>query len=371
MKRWTCIVMVLVLVGFVPLTFPTAAAADTYMKVEIKSSGLAGIGAMKGETETWLSGKRQMEKSKMDFSGSILRQFTKAQKTMTLSDLEEGYIYHIDEGDKSFEKIAIGDMKARVQATTAELKAAYREQTEAAEQPLPIITDGYKPRVDVSVDVGDDVRKIVGLPAKLTTLNILSTGVDKQSGEEVTYKMSYSVWLTPEFPGQQELNNFGMAYSEALGFNIEENFAGITAGLSSAGLSANEFRGHAQALQGFPLETSFSIGVRLSPEQRAELQKAMAEMEPKEEKKKGGLGGLGKGSIGGLGDKLKKKASDKVTGKISDEMSKAMFGEGISVDAEGDPVILSFETKVKKISDKSIKPEVFKLSDKFKLRSPR
>lgn len=336
------------------LAVPVSTLADVYVRTRTSTTGFAGIGGTKGETEVWISGGKQAERSKMDFSSPLLRQFTKASKTRTVTDLERGVILEIDDREKTYVEVSFEDMMARMKGMQEQMRETYAGAESGGEASVPTSRPGEFTDVRVEVVPRDEEKKFAGIKARRSTLKLLSTGIDEETGEEVTFKIVYDAWMAPEFPGAGEFGAYAQAYAEQMGEMLTEDNLSLATALSTAGMGLDDLTGHMAQLQGYPMASTVTFGSVLTPEQRARMKEL--ENAREEEDSGGGFGGLG-----GFGDKLKGKVED----KIAEKVAKSLFGEGISYDEDGDPVFFSMETEVKKVETKPVDPERFTVPEDY------
>jgi hypothetical protein len=170
----------------------------------------------------------------------------------------------------------------------------------------------------------------------------------------------YDVWLTPEFSAAGEMQEFGAAAMQMMDVDATKATANLATALGSAGLSVQQVSTEGAKLEGYPVKATVRFGSVLTLEQRAELKKAMEDAE----KKDSGGGGIG-GAIGGGIGGLTRKATQSAIDKLAEEMVKSMFGEGVSTDAEGDPVFFTYETEVKKVEVKPADEKQFRVPEKY------
>ena len=214
------------------------------------------------------------------------------------------------------------------------------------------------PEIDIQVFPRNETKKFAGVEAKHTILQMLSTTRDIESGEEVTYKIIYDAWLAPKFPAEEDMAVYQQANAKAFGVDLDEivatGEASMATTLAMTGLSKESMAPHMEQLQGHPMKFTVRIGVQLTPEQRAEMAKQMAE----QEKESGGGGGF---SVGGL----KKQVTNAVTDEISDQMMESLFGKGVTVDEAGDPVFFSMTSEIEKIELKPVEGKRFAIGDGY------
>ncbi len=344
------------------LTFTGMAGADCFIKMKTETSGFAGLGGTKGKTETYISGNKQVEITEMDIKSPLLKPFMSGSKTRTITDLDSGKIISVNEEDKTYTEMSFEDMKKQVEAARARFEGGYEEAKEGVEKPMPQVEGG---EVKMEMKMPGEKKKFAGVEAERTVLVMRSTSKDVETGEEVTYKITYDTWLAPDFPAAAEQKAFAKAYAERFQEAWVDNAAdgefGFATALAATGLGMDALTPHMKGLQGFPAKMTVRIGPQLSPEQRAELAKQMAEQE--KEKDSGG-GGLP--SLGGL----KKQLTDEATGALTDAFVESMFGEGVTMDEDGDPVFFSFTSELDKVELKPVKADKFEVGEKYKKAGP-
>jgi|GEM_PF-6867450 len=337
------------------LALPSLAAADCYIKTETTTSGFAGLGGMKGETETWTSPTVQIERSKMDFSSPLVRRFASGSKSRTITDLDRGVIIQINDEDKTYTEYSFAAMKAHLAKARAQMEEAYDKPT-GAERPVPRLRRGAEPEISIEVQADGPEKKFAGMKARRAILKMLSVGTDERTGDQVTFKIVYEAWLTPNFEAEADLQAFSAAYASNLGMDWEDGNPGFEAALGSAGIQGPRFDTEIRKLKGYPLAYTVRIGTVLSPEQKAEYAKMRAEQQSQ---KKDSGGGFGLGS-------LKKKVGKKLTEGIGDKIARSLFGPGISFDADGDPILFSMTSETKKVGRKSAGDKQSRIPDGYR-----
>jgi len=286
-----------------------SARADCYVKSKSVSEGFGGFGATEGTSETWISGGRMAEKSDSHMKNSILDALTKDTKSWTITRLDKGLVWSLDEGDKSYTEFSFAQMKEQMAKSAEEFKKAAASRPEASETKTPQAPQRGTSDVKVDVRKTGAKKKIAGFDTEETVLTLTSTFTDVDSGEEVTMRLTYDAWLAADAPCAADMQEMARQFGAGAGQDLKESGAMLAAALSSTGIDMDEFQKRASELAGYPMQTTMTIGTVLTPEQEARIRKARAEAEKEREKKDEDSGG-GFG-LGGFGKKLAKKALPK------------------------------------------------------------
>ena len=343
----------------VMLFVPALVQADSYIRTKTSTTGFAGLGGTKGKTESWISGKKQIEVTKIEIKSPLLKAFMDGSEEATITDLERGVITTMDFKEKEYSELSFEEMREQLKQAQKQMKEHYEGAKQNVEEPMPEVSGG---EISIESHSTGEKKKFAGLQGERTTLVMRSKGKDKKSGEEVTYKVVYDAWMTPEIPGGEDRRAFAEAYADAFMVSLEENIAqgqaGMMTALQSAGLTPEQLGPHMKGLEGYPLKFTVSIGTELTAEQKKEFAEAMK----KQESKKKSGGGFSLGSI-------KKKVTDAAGAALSDAMVETLFGEGVMMDADGDPVFFSLTSEVEKVENKSVDPKRFQVPDNFTTRA--
>ena len=358
-----------ILAGVLTIALASSAPADTYIKTQIESSGFAGIGGMKGETETWISGSRAVEKSNFKVRSPLLRLFMSEEKGHAIVDLDKRMRTELDRKEKEYREVSLDEVRADIESAKQQVEEGYENAKSDAPRRPPYTEMGVE-QTRVDVKTYDESSKFAGIPTTRSQFKLFADAVDQESGETVTFKVTYDAWMATEIPGQDELNAYHNAYAEALGVSFDEEHVSLAGALSSAGVDMSSFDEKRASMSGYPMKVTVRVGSVLTAAQKREL----AEMAVKSKKNGGGgFGGIKVdvgGGLGGIVGKAKESAQDAVTDKVTttltDKLAESLFGTGTMSDEDGDLVFYTMTSEVKKIETKSIKSEVFEVPEEYR-----
>ncbi len=335
----------------------SAAHADCYVKSTHVSNGFGGLGATEGWTETWLSGDKLAERSESNPKNGVLKALTKDSHHHTVTRLDKGLIWEIDDGGKSYTELSFAEMKKRMDESVKKMKKATdRSQKDQAKLPK-----GQKPDVTVEVHQTGQSRRIAGHDAAETVLTMRVAVADPKGGDAARFRVVVDSWLAADVPCGDDARAFGQKSTVAMGTGMQEGETMLAAALLSTGMSIDDLKSHLDQLQGYPMMTTLSVGMELTPEQEAQLRKAQDQAKAerakmREKKSEDSGGGL---SFGGFGKKLASKA-----------LAKAVPEDDSGGDVpELDPgVMFSSTTTVEEVSHRDADASVFEVPAGYELK---
>jgi len=245
---------------------------------------------------------------------------TKSEHTRTIVNLDAETITNINDREKTFTVMTFDDLRAMMQQghTGASSEGASEENDEP---------DAHV-KMDFSLDRTGVWETINGYNAERVILTLFgdveaAEGSDAQAMEG-QFVLAMETWMSTEVPGYQEVQDFEQRYAEKMGEALFQNSGdeGLTNALSTIigndpRLKASMERAQQEAagLEGMTVRSTTYI-VTVPKDMTYDPEMVFAEEkaeEPKEEKKKGGLGGFA--------SRLAQKATDLAEGASNEASS--------------------------------------------------
>jgi hypothetical protein len=218
-------------------------------------------------------------------------------ETGEIIDLAEEKVYTLDLKSKSYTVMTFAEMRKRMEEAMAKAK-----QDAAAAKPEPEPEKGQPAKeydVDFTIAAGPGAKQVAGTDTKeqIATITVREKG--KTLEEAGGLVLETHLWMAPQVPALQELNDFRMKYAQKVyGPMMAQAAPNMTQAMAMYPQMKDamaKFADEAKKLNGSPLLTEMVFIAAVPPGSQSEQK---AEPAP-------GLGGL----LGGLG-RFRKKGND-------------------------------------------------------------
>ncbi len=276
-----------ILLAACALLSPALAQADvkTQERTQIKFEGALGrvVNIFGGR------GARDGITSTISLKGNRL--FSTTGDTGEIIDLGEEKVYSLNFKDKSYRVVTFAEMRKQMEEAMAKAeKDAAAAKTREAEKPQSDEpTKEYE--VDFVITEGPGAKQVAGLDTKESIATVTVREKGKTLEEAGGFVLETHLWMTPQVPALQELNDFRVRYAQAIyGPMVAQAMPNMTQALAMYPQMKDAMARLAEEgkkLDGTPLLTEMIFMVAAPPGSETEQK---AEPAP-------GLGGL----LGGLG----------------------------------------------------------------------
>ncbi len=323
------------------LVLAATAHADVTMKEKSVSSGLAGFGGGTSERTVVIAGDKSRTDDEHTYTGRFqsLAGGGKPRTSTSITRLDRELIWTLDPQKKTYIEMTFAEMRAAMEKGAAQMQAEMAKPENAKAKDL---------EMDFKVDVKRTGKrdKVNGFNAEEFIVTLTATPKDKSTGQAAgDYTMSMDQWLSTEVPGQAEIQAYYRRFAEKMGMDPQmQNMMGGMARQYGAGLK--QMAEKMKEMKGYPVRSTMTMnmGVTLTPEQQAQMDKARADAEKaraenagkKDEKEDaeasgGAASALAHGNLGGaLGGFLGHKAGKAAEHKAGASMASGAGSGGAS-----------------------------------------
>jgi len=336
--------------ALVTLLLAAPASADVTMKRKSVSAGLAGFLNGTDERTTVIAGDRSRSDAQSTYTGTFsgLLGGNKPRQRVEIVRLDKQLIWAIDVEKKTYTEMTFAEMKAAMEKGIADAK---KEAAKPENQKATKDAQQQNVEVDYKVDVQRTGKKdkVNGFAAEQVIVTITAIPKNKDTGETAgEYTIKIDEWLANDLPGQGETLAFYKRFAEEMGVDAQlQQAAGMMRQYAAAFQHAGE---KMKDLKGYPVHsvTTLELGAQLTPEQKAEQDKARAQAEKdraaakqkRDEKEDAdanasAAGSLAHGNVGGalgglLGRKISKTAEQGVEQSAKPSSGSTSEGSGVA-----------------------------------------
>ena len=240
---------------------------------------------------------------------------SKDSTTQIIYDLDKETVTQVDQGKKQYSVMTFAEMREAMEKAMEQM----RQMNPAAAQ--------QKGEMDVNVNVqdGNEDKQIQGLSAHKWILDVDTTAKDAKSGQVAGTRMHTEMWMSPEFPGGQEMIDFHKRMAVKMGYGALTSLNPMVR--AQMGKGFEKYAQEMSKMKGHPVLTTMRMGSVLDgkevmiPESQANAPAvdvkgaatdAAAESATSAAASRvgGRLGGLASTGIGGLGGLRRKKREE-------------------------------------------------------------
>jgi hypothetical protein len=284
----TCVIAVLV---------PARASADVTVRESIALTGLVNILNMHGDTTTTISGNKGRTDSNLSFESGLMRMLAHgAGQSTEIVRLDQDKVYTVNDRKKTYTETSLAEQRARLQQAMEKQQQAQQTQQQSASGVDESQCEWSEPQAEVIRN--GEKAVIAGHQAERVIINATQACKNKETGQVCEFGLSFDSWLAPDLQASAEALAYQKAYAEKLGL---------------AAASSRDFAERAQSMfsryqgiwskvadkmknnKGYPVKSSFSLGVGGPQCQSGEQQQAQT----RESSSPTGLGSA-LGALGGL-----------------------------------------------------------------------
>uniref|UniRef100_A0A832I3Y0 DUF4412 domain-containing protein n=1 Tax=Eiseniibacteriota bacterium TaxID=2212470 RepID=A0A832I3Y0_UNCEI len=347
------------------------AAADVHITHRTTSEGLGGFGDGTTVSTQWIAADRARSEDTFTYTGRFKTLVgKKPQTSVSITRLDRELVWTLEPEKKRYTELTFEQMRALMRGGMAEAEA---QMAAAGDQGAPQDAD-----MEFTVDVKKTGARadVNGFPCEQVVVTCMARPKGPQPGEAGReFKMIMDQWLTPNLPGQAEIEAFYRAMAARLG--VEEELRRL--GPMAQRMYGNALRAMGEKLKdvkGHPVRSTFTIeGPPPSAQDRGDAQARARAVEDAEQDRQraeraadvqdaasaGSAAARGSGSgvagaVGGfLGRKLAGAAARKATDKAKGQQ-----------DAAGGPLFKSV-TELVSVSSGAAPAGAFEVPAGFKL----
>ena len=311
------------------------ALADVTIQEKTVSSGLAGFGGGTTTTTRIIATDKGREDETFTYTGRMKTFAGKPRSTSTITRLDKELIWDLDHAKKQYGELTFAEMREAMARGMAEARAEMKKPENAQAK------DDMQLEYKVDVQRTGKKDTVNGFDAEQWIITLHATPKDKKTGEPAgAFKLKLDGWYSTQVPGQVEVLAYYRHWGEKMG--IDPQMKSMASGLMAAhGDAVKEIAAKMKDLKGVAVRSTMTMdmGMGLTPEQQAEMDKARADAakERSDDKAKedarddadakvGAAGSLARGNVSGalggfLSRKLNKAAEKKVEAGLTPDGS--------------------------------------------------
>lgn len=302
------------------------AMADVTIEETNDSAGFAGMGASKGSSTILIQGVKQMEESRMEFTGAIMSKLAGSQRNITITRVDKGVYWDLDTKNKTYKERPIALPKEKP------AKPEPKEKREKAEKP-----EKQKVRItknEFTVKKTGASKEINGFPCEEYIAAWLLETENLETKEKSTSRMVNTLWTTPEtasiMHAKKEREAFNHALMEKMGLKVspdESRRMGLSMATGMVGANEAEMREgmikfskELSKIKGYPIVTRVQWFVE-GEEGKSQAKEKSGEPESSSPGVSGGLGSFLSGLAGKAAEKKAKERQEAQAGKPGIDMT--------------------------------------------------
>jgi hypothetical protein len=285
-----------------------AAHADVTVEEKIAMNGLGmmKLANMSGTTTTVIAGERARTDSNLQFESGLLRTFARGVGQSTeIVRLDQDKIYSLDTKKKTYTETTFAEMRAHMQEAMQKMdesQAAQQQQTSGVDESQ---CEWSEPKADVK-RTGEKVL-VAGYQAERVTITATQSCKDKKTGQVCDFGLVLDQYVAADFEQSAEALAYYRAYAEKLGFDAAGSRDFAERAKSMFGRYKGiwtEVAAKMQDVKGYPVKSSFGLGVGGPQCQSTQEQQQQAQSEPQSQSPTS-IGGAIGGALGGMFKKKK------------------------------------------------------------------
>ncbi|HEX7116020.1 MAG TPA: hypothetical protein VF193_12885 [Steroidobacter sp.] len=287
----------------------SAGAASADVTIEERMS-LSGAGMMKmmnmtGTTVTTIAGDRARTETNMRFESGLMRTFARgAGQSVEIVRLDQDKIYMLDPNNKTYTETTFAAQRAQMERAIEQMQQGQASQQQAASGVDESQCEWSEPKAEVKRS--GETATIGGYKAERITVTATQSCKDKKTGQVCDFGIALDQWIAPDFEAAEDTLAYQRMYAEKLGLDAAGSRNFVERAESMFGRYEgiwSEIATHMKDLNGYPVKSTFGLGVGGPQCQTAQQAETSEESAPPPTSITGAIGG----ALGGL---LKRKKAE-------------------------------------------------------------
>lgn len=276
------------------------ARADITIEQRMSVNGAIPLANMTGTTTTTIAGDRSHTQSDLRMDNALMRTLARgAGQSIEIVSLGEDKIWSLDPGKKTYTETTFAAQRAALQKNIESMRQAQASQQQGASGVDESSCEWLPPTSDVKRT--GERQSIAGYQAEQIVVTGTQGCRDPKTSQVCQFTLTLDQWVAPDFKEADETLRFQQAYAEKLGLaaggsrDVAERAEAMFGRYEGIW---KEIAVKMQEVKGYPVKTSFALGVGGPDCQSATDAAATREERPS-------VGGALQGALGGLGGMLR------------------------------------------------------------------
>ena len=274
--------------------------------MRIEAAGLMRMLNMTAHSTTSISGQRARTDTDLKMDSGLMRMFAGGPQGQIVL-LDRDLLYMLDLKKKKYTETTLSAYRAKIEEGMAQMRQAQVSQRQATSGVDEAQCNWSAPTANVARTA--EKATLAGYPAEHVIVTAAQSCTNQTNPAQVCeFRVTVDQWLTPTFPGGQEVLDYYQAYTQKLGLSLagSTEFAQRVQSLFGGYQGIwNEVLTRTKELKGHPLKSSISLAVG-GPQCTSTTQTAAPAQTPSATQTVGqAVGGALGGAIGGLFGKKK------------------------------------------------------------------
>jgi len=350
----------LVLTGSILGFAAGSAQADITIESTTSVEGVGGMSFanMSGTSKTSISGDKSRTDSDMKmqskFVGFLARNAVGPSIEIVL--LDQDTLYHVNVNKKEYTETTFEQLRAQMQKMSDQMNSSENKQQQ------PSAVDQSKCTwlpAKVDVTKSGEKAQFAGYDAQRVTVTATQPCQDKETGAICEIALVLDEWTSADFAESSEARKFYAAYVSKMGINMSNaqdasERAKVLFGQYKGVWS--EVAAKMQSVKGYPVKTSFSLGLGGTQCKDSNSQSAQMSQPDNSSPSPSGIAGAVVGKLGGLFQKKKDPADAPAAPPAA--ASVAM--------PPGDVALMTVSSQLVSVSTNAVSADVFSVPAGFK-----
>lgn len=330
----------------------------------VRSTSVEGVGAMSfanmsGTSSTSISGDKSRTDSDMKMQsklvGFLARNAVGPSAEIVLLDQDK--LYHLNVKKQEYTETTFEQLRAQMQKMADQMNSAENKQQPSAVDQSKCTWLPAK----VEVTKSGEKAQFAGYDAQRVTVTATQPCQDKDSGSICEVALVLDQWTSADFAQSGEARKFYSAYAAKMGFDLSssQDLSDRAKALFSQYKDLwSEVAAKMQSVKGYPVKSSFSLGVGGPQCKDSNSQQAQTSHSDSTPQSPGGLAGAVVGKLGGLFQKKKNTADAPAAQPASAAAPTVM--------PPGDVALMTVSSQLVSVSTSAVSADVFTVPAGFK-----
>jgi hypothetical protein len=351
----------LVLLGCI-LGFATGIAqADIAIE---RTTSVEGVGAMafanmSGSSKTSISGDKSRTDSDMKMQSKIMGFLARNAlgPSAEIVLLDQDKLFHLNMNKKEYTETTFEQFRAQMQKVSDQMNSSEdKKQPSAVDQSKCVWLPA---KVDVAKS--GEKAQFAGYDAQRVTVTATQPCQDKETGAICEVALVLDQWISGDFAESSEVRKFYSAYASKMGIDLSNSQDASERAKALFGQYKGlwtEVAAKMQSVKGYPVKSSFTLGVGGTQCKDSNSQQAQASQSDNSSPRPSGIAGAVAGKLGGLFQK-KKDASDAPAAPPAPAFAAVAM-------PPGDVALMTVSSQLVSVSTNAVSADVFTVPAGFK-----
>lgn len=341
-----------------------AGAAQADITV-VRSTSVEGVGAMSfanmsGTSSTSISGDKSRTDSDMKMQsklvGFLARNAVGPSAEIVLLDQDK--LYHLNVKKQEYTEMTFEQLRSQMQKMSDQAASAENKQQPSAVDQSKCTWLPAK----VEVTKSGEKAQFAGYDAQRVTVTATQPCQDKDTGSICEVALVLDQWTSADFAQSGEARKFYSAYAARMGFDLSNSQDLSDRAKALFGQYKDlwsEVAAKMQSVKGYPVKSSFSLGVGGPQCKDSNSQQAQTSQSDSTPQSPSDIAGAVVGKLGGLFQKKKKDTADAPAAQPAPAAAPAVM-------PPGDVGLMTVSSQLVSVSTNAVSADVFTVPAGFK-----